>query len=162
MGQTRLPFAHPMKLDHRTARRARKETRMEPLIWSESLSIGVKEIDKDHQHLIGLLNILIWSIEQKKEKSEVEEALGGLLSYTSWHFRHEERLMQTFDYGKFQKHKDEHMGLIDQAVALREAFATRGEEITPEIIEFLKSWLSHHILGTDMEMGHFLSAVISR
>lgn len=131
---------------------------MEQLLWNDSLSVGIDEIDKDHKHLLDLLNELIESLIEEKNKSEIEVVLDELLSYTSWHFRHEERLMQTFDYDGFINHKDEHATLIEQAVGLQEKFKTEGEGITPEVIQFLKDWLTNHILGTDSDLGHYLKS----
>jgi hemerythrin len=131
---------------------------MEKLTWNDSLSVGVDEVDNDHKHLVGLLNDLIQCIDDEKGNDEIEVVLDELLSYTSWHFRHEERLMQTYDYESFEDHKSEHTALIEQAVGLQEKFKTEGEGITPEVLDFLKDWLTSHILGTDSVMGRFLQS----
>ena len=131
---------------------------MEQLAWNDSLKIGVDEVDKDHQHLVGLLNDLIQCINDKKGNDEIDVILDELLGYTSWHFRHEERLMQTYDYDGIMDHKSEHAALIEQAVGLQEKFKTEGEGITPEVLDFLKNWLTNHILGTDSDMCRYLKS----
>ncbi|MBF0369385.1 MAG: hemerythrin family protein [Magnetococcales bacterium] len=131
---------------------------MEQLIWNDSLSVGIPEIDKDHQRLIDLLNDLIQSVAENKESEEMEIVLEELLSYTLWHFRHEERLMQTYEYDGFMEHKNEHASLLEQAVNLQNKFKAEGEGITPEVLDFLKEWVTKHILGTDMQMAKYLQS----
>ncbi|MBF0610168.1 MAG: hemerythrin family protein, partial [Magnetococcales bacterium] len=100
---------------------------------------------------------LITAINENREREVVGRVLDEMLSYTSWHFRHEERLMQTYRYEGFTNHKNEHAELIGHASNLRRQFHEEGAGITQEVIDFLKKWLTHHILETDMHMGHFLN-----
>jgi hemerythrin len=131
---------------------------MEKFSWNNSLSVGVSEIDKDHQQLINLLNELIQSIDDEKGNDEVEIVLEELLGYTSWHFRHEERLMQTYDFDGFLEHKNEHTALIEQASGLQDKLINEGVNITADVLDFLKDWLTKHILGTDMKLGQYLQS----
>jgi hemerythrin len=133
---------------------------MEKFSWNSSLSVGVNEIDKDHQQLINLLNELIQIIDDEKGNDEVEVVLDELLGYTSWHFRHEERLMQTYGFNGFLDHKNKHADLIEQASGLQEKLKNEGESITIEVIDFLKDWLTKHILGTDMKLGQHLQTAM--
>jgi hemerythrin-like metal-binding protein len=129
---------------------------MEPLQWNESLSVGIREIDDDHKNLLVLLATL--QIEVKKEASPqvVERAMRDLMNYTQWHFRHEERLMQTHRYPGYRAHKTEHGELISQVEALHQRFVKEGPVILSDAVTFLKNWLANHILRTDKSMGQFL------
>ncbi|MEO5332302.1 MAG: bacteriohemerythrin [Magnetococcus sp. YQC-5] len=129
---------------------------METLMWNESLSVGCIEVDNDHKKLVGLLNNLILAISENRGRDVVGRVLDELLSYTAWHFRHEERLMQSYRYEGFIAHKNEHIDLIGKANTLRRQFHEEDADITLEVIDFLKAWLTHHILETDLHMGRFL------
>lgn len=130
---------------------------METLDWNDSLAVGFKEVDDDHKKLIGMLNSLITAINENHARDAIGKVLNELVGYTSWHFRHEERLMQTHRYTGFTAHKGEHGKLTEQAVELQRKFHDEGVDLTQEIMEFLKGWLTDHILRSDLEMSAFLS-----
>ncbi|MBF0293863.1 MAG: hemerythrin family protein [Magnetococcales bacterium] len=134
---------------------------METLQWNDSLSVGLTEIDNDHKKLVEMLNALIVASRDDTERTRIGKILDDLISYTSWHFRHEERLMQTYRYKGFMAHKKEHSGLIEQAGSLQQAFHANQAEITSEVLGFLQHWLTNHILKTDLELGTFLQQKLS-
>ena len=74
--------------------------------WTDALSVGFTEIDKDHQKLVGILNNFNDAIEQNQDKKDLEELFEELIEYTSWHFRHEERLMQQHGYDDMETHQN--------------------------------------------------------
>ncbi|MBF0127613.1 MAG: hemerythrin family protein [Magnetococcales bacterium] len=135
---------------------------MDTLQWSESLSVGFQEVDDDHKKLVVMLNTLITAIQEKNSRSIIGKVLHELISYTSWHFRHEERLMQTYRFKGFLAHKGEHAELINQAGELQRKFTHEGVDLTQDVLEFLKTWLTNHILKTDREMGLFLSGKVGK
>ena len=81
---------------------------MKDLIWDNSLSIQIQEIDEDHQRLVDLFNILSHSVADGDDTNYIEAVLEELISCTVWHFRHEERLMLKYGYKGFREHKQEH------------------------------------------------------
>ncbi|MBF0614368.1 MAG: hemerythrin family protein [Magnetococcales bacterium] len=129
---------------------------MELFAWNDELSVGCLEVDQDHKKLVGILNSLIAAIKEEHGREVIGKILNDLLSYTSWHFRHEERLMQTYRFSGFMAHKKEHAELIAQAVTLQKQFDEEGKDLSDDVLEFLKKWLTHHILEVDMVMGRFL------
>ncbi|MBF0399131.1 MAG: hemerythrin family protein [Magnetococcales bacterium] len=76
--------------------------------------------------------------------------------YTSWHFRHEERLMQSRDYPKMDAHKKEHKRFILQIQDIQRKFE-QGDKSAPSKLNVLvKIWLSNHILHIDNQLAAFL------
>ena len=125
--------------------------------WSNNLSVGFEEVDEDHQKLVGMVNKIHATVAQKPDQDALADLLEELLSYTGWHFRHEERLMQNYaDPGLFA-HKQEHEDLAKQATELYEKFLGGDDSVPGMLLPFLKDWLTRHITGTDMKMGHFLA-----
>jgi len=130
------------------------------LIWDNTLSVEVEEIDKDHRRLVELFNILNHAVVNGDAKNYIEAVLEELISCTVWHFKHEERLMLKYDYDGLEEHKKEHQQLIESAKELQQKFLQESKSISSEDIEFLEHWLTGHILGTDMDMGSYLCEVM--
>jgi len=125
--------------------------------WDDKLSVGYLEIDEDHKHLIGIVNKLDEAIKGDQGQGTIEDIFEELLSYTVWHFRHEERLMQTYGDPTFFEHKQEHDNLTEAALAKQKAFQEGDANVVNELMPFLTAWLTEHILGTDTKTGHFLA-----
>ena len=135
---------------------------MKELIWADSLSVQVQEIDEDHRRLMALFNILNRSVVEEDASNYIEAVLEELISCTIWHFRHEERLMLKYSYNDNDRleHKAEHQELIESARALLQNTLQEGKSLSSENIEFLEHWLTGHILGADMELGSYLGEVM--
>jgi hemerythrin len=133
---------------------------MKDLVWDKTLSVDVPEIDEDHRRLVDLFNILSHSVAEGDPTDYIEAVLEELISCTVWHFRHEERLMLKYEYEGMLEHKSEHQELIECAKALRQRLPQDGKAVSNEDIEFLEHWLTGHILGTDMDLGSYLCAVM--
>ena len=133
---------------------------MKNIIWDETLSVEIDEIDEDHRRLVDLFNILSHSVAEGDTEDYIEAVLEELISCTIWHFRHEERLMVKYKYEGFAEHKDEHRDLIDSVKELQKKFHKENKLLTNEDIEFLADWLTEHILGQDMKLGFYLMRVM--
>ena len=133
---------------------------MKNIIWDETLSVEVDEIDEDHRKLVDLFNILSHSVAEGDTTDYIEAVLEELISLTIWHFRHEERLMLLYKYDGIVEHKAEHHDLIDGVKELQQKFHKENKQLTNEDIEYLESWLTEHILGHDMKLGFYLMKVM--
>ena len=133
---------------------------MKNIIWDESLSVDVDEIDEDHRRLVDLFNILSHAVAEGESVEYIDAVLEELISCTIWHFRHEERLMLMYKYDGIEAHKDEHNDLIDSVRELQQKFHKENRLLTNEDIEYLEDWLTQHILGQDMRLGFYLMDVM--
>ena len=129
---------------------------MKEIIWDESLSVEVDEIDEDHRKLVDLFNMLSHSVAEGDAEDYIEAVLDELISCTVWHFKHEERLMLLYKYEGLEEHKNEHDALIDSVKELQQKFHKENKLFTNENIEYLEDWLTEHILGQDMKLGFYL------
>ena len=133
---------------------------MKDLVWDNTLSVQVQEIDEDHRRLVELFNLLGHAVEEGGSGEYIEALLDELIACTVWHFKHEERLMLRYGYAGLDEHRQEHDELIESVKALQQERQQQGVDITAEDIQFLEHWLTGHILGADMDLGEFLSDLI--
>lgn len=133
---------------------------MKDIVWDDTLSVEIEEIDDDHRRLTDLFNLLNHSVEAGDAREYIDALLEELISCTVWHFRHEERLMIKYQYAGFQEHKVEHNELIDAVKELQQKFLSEKRVPSEQDLEFLELWLTRHILSTDMELGRYLMNVI--
>ena len=65
--------------------------------------------------------------------------------------------MKLYKYPDYDEHKQKHKKLTEHVVALKQKFDS-GEISNPiQITNFLKDWLTKHIMGTDKAYGPFLN-----
>jgi len=127
------------------------------LVWDHNiLSIGVDEIDEDHQRLLDLFNILNHSVTEGAEIEYLAAVLDELINCTIWHFSHEERLMLKYDYENIEEHKQEHQELVESVRELQVKILQAGRLVNEDDLIFLERWLTEHILSTDMKLGTYL------
>lgn len=127
--------------------------------WSNDLSIGVVQIDGQHQKLVGMVNRLHDAMKNRTGSQEVVKVLSELVEYTKYHFETEEKLMQQHGYTSFPSHRKEHVDLTKQVSDLAVKVGENNSSIiTIETMNFLRDWLKNHILGTDMKLGDFLQS----
>lgn len=126
--------------------------------WSDSLSVGIQEIDEQHKVLVDLLNKLHDAIIHMHGNDAAKEILGQLYEYTKIHFAVEESLMRILGYPDYDEHKEHHELLIKQVQQLSNKLDKEGHSISFELLHFLKMWLTKHIMEEDkLYTPHFLT-----
>ncbi len=137
-----------------------KGSKIRPLVeWSDALSVGVEQIDNEHKKLVGLLNELHGALQTGMGQGALGGVLDGLYQYTCYHFAHEEILFQRSDYPGYEQHRRQHQILTAKVLEIYEDFQRGTAAVLPEqVLEFLKDWLSQHIMGADHEFGVYLNA----
>ncbi|MCU7795941.1 MAG: bacteriohemerythrin [Candidatus Thiodiazotropha sp. (ex Semelilucina semeliformis)] len=127
--------------------------------WSDTLSVGIEEIDEQHKVLVDLVNKMHEAIHQRHGSDVVNSILKDLADYTRIHFAVEESLMRILNYPGYDEHKEIHEELLHSVVDLQDKVATGKKSIGFELMHFLKTWLTKHIMEEDMQYsGFFISA----
>jgi len=126
--------------------------------WDDSLSVGVAEIDRQHQRLMELINALHDAMRTGKGNAAMGRILGELKDYTVTHFAYEEKLFTAHSYPGQLAHEAEHTKLVKQVMDFEERFRSGKAAITMELMHFLKDWLVNHIMKTDKRYGPFLNS----
>lgn len=126
--------------------------------WSENLSVGIVEIDAQHKNLLAQINQLHDSMKEGKGKEALGKTLDELVTYTAYHFKTEERFFLKFAYPDTPAHKKEHDDLTKKAVDLKDKYSKGQMVLTIEVMNFLKDWLTNHIMVSDKKYAPFLKA----
>ena len=125
--------------------------------WSEELSIGIPQTDEEHHHLVLILNELDDAKRVGKGSRVMAEILDRLVDYTVVHFQSEEKLMEEYGFPGIELHRTQHQQLVDKVARFQTRFHSRRERITNEVMDFLKYWLTNHILVDDMAFGNHVT-----
>jgi hemerythrin len=120
--------------------------------WSEDYVTGITDIDNDHQTLFMFVNDLHDKITTGAGNEDIGETLAGLVNYVGVHFTREEQFMTEAGYSDLEDHAEAHRRLSARVFALKDQFETAPRDFdSAAFLEFLKGWLTGHILYTDMD-----------
>jgi hemerythrin len=128
------------------------------MVWNDTLSVKVDEIDNQHKRLVELVNQLHDAMTQGKGREVMGKVLGGLIDYTKTHFADEERLMLKYNYPAYAQQKAEHDALTRQVLDLQSQYLQGKMTLTLEVMQFLQDWLSNHIQKMDRLFGVYLNS----
>lgn len=126
------------------------------LLWGPMLEVGVKEIDTQHKKLVELANELSDAVVAGKGKDVLGKTLSALVSYTVTHFGTEERLMDQHKYPAVADHKQQHKDLVKTVTDFKAKFDKGDANLSTEIMNFLRDWLTKHIMNTDKALARDL------
>lgn len=127
------------------------------IAWSNMLSTGVSEQDNQHKKLIDLINQLNDAMLAGHAADVQGKVLSELVNYTVSHFGYEEKLMAQHGYEDTPAHKAEHAKFVQTAGDLKKKFDSGNATITSDIMNFLRDWLTSHIMKTDKRLGQALN-----
>jgi hemerythrin-like metal-binding protein len=123
---------------------------MELIRWNECMSVGVPALDFEHQTLINTLNHLHARIEEGHADDVMRVIFGRLTDYAHTHFRHEEALFVRYGFAQAAAHRAEHVEFGNKVMDLQLGLLKGDRTVSRETLVFLRDWLSHHILNSDM------------
>lgn len=119
--------------------------------WTDDLSVRVQEIDDQHRKLIQQINTLHEAMKTGQAKQTLEATLQELAAYAVYHFQTEEKYMQQFGYPGYLTHKMKHDAFVKKVVAFQGDYKAGRLELSLDLMNFLKDWVSTHIRETDKQ-----------
>lgn len=120
--------------------------------WDESLSVGIPEIDIDHQRFLRLINELNEAIITRMEREKIRTCMRSILEDAYCHFAHEEALFKEWGYPEAAEHSRKHEQMILVMNKIMGRFEHNCTEY--ELIEAglnVKAALINHLLTEDMK-----------
>ncbi len=124
--------------------------------FNNSLRVGNRLMDQEHEMLVGYINQLQKVVEEDADSNVIKQVIRGLVEYSRTHFFVEEELMRAYGYPDSEFHLRAHEGFRANASALVRDMDMGNEIDLGQMLGFLTEWLTDHILNTDVQLADFL------
>ena len=131
---------------------------MSILEWKNSYRVGIESLDKQHRHLLDLINQLSTLDPKARDGKALFTVLNALAEYAQTHFETEEQYLKKYDFPRLVQHQREHVAFTADVFRLAQRLEQANPAIYTEVCAFVKDWYISHVLGTDREYIEFLSA----
>ena len=133
---------------------------MPKYIWTEKYSVGVKEIDKQHQHFFEIANEIIALAGQEDiATSELLFKITNLSNYAVYHLLTEENIFKRYNYPEAEAHISAHNAYREKMkgfIAEAEKDGADAKNLALQMAEFAGDWLMNHILAMDKKYEEFM------
>ncbi|HUK23782.1 MAG TPA: bacteriohemerythrin [Terriglobales bacterium] len=126
--------------------------------WENRYSVHLPNIDAQHKKLFDLINQLHDAMGQGRANEVMGKILTELVAYTKTHFQAEEALLKSKNYPDLAAHQQQHRKFTDQVMQFEKDFSEGRATISIKMMNFLRDWLTQHILQTDQRYSAFLQA----
>lgn len=128
--------------------------------WNEDFLTQLPEVDRQHRHLVGLINRLARTILEGTEEATADGIVTELRDYALYHFETEEAIWEAWfrDDPWFAEHCQAHAGFTEEIDRIAALEGPDEYRLQP-LLEFLVRWLTLHILRSDKQMAAAISAL---
>lgn len=127
-----------------------------PLIWTDTLATGIRQIDLQHQELIEMINLLEKAHEAGDRQVAFEDVLPRLNAYVLFHFGTEDAMLPDVSTEHAELHRRQHHDFTSRIAALRHENPDKID--LAALIDYLNRWLVEHIMKTDHELARQLKS----
>ena len=135
------------------------------MLWSKHFETGIEVIDTQHRQLVDLINGVAPHLAESGEATLADSRplLDDLAQYAVMHFRTEESLMRAggIDPGYLAGHVQTHAAFVDEVGQMIQASHSAVPLSGTQLLRFLTSWLTFHILAEDQKMARQLREIAS-
>ncbi|PKG83777.1 hemerythrin [Colwellia sp. 75C3] len=133
-----------------------RQSHIKQIKWSKEYNIGIEYIDQDHKKLLHLLNQFSIAYDYAQCEEFEREALEDLVSWTKYHFKREEKLMEDYRYPGLVAHKEEHQAMMEQVEEYVSIYNREGHDSLKQVTNLLTFWLINHIQESDTKYRNYL------
>lgn len=125
--------------------------------WNARYSVGIKEVDTQHNKLLGYINDLHDAMKTGQAKDVMGTIIQNLIKYTTTHFSLEEKLLSENNYPAYLAHKKEHDDFVRKVLEFQKSFQTGSTSLSIDMLNFLRDWLLNHIAVSDRKYSLYLN-----
>jgi hemerythrin len=127
--------------------------------WQPEYTIWDAELDEHHQQLIRYIQVLDDPENRRRaDPNFLQMVLDGLVSYAAFHFEAEERKMRASGYPGLAAHQVEHVEFAKDVVVFHASFGRVSPRFERVVVNYLKDWLTTHILSSDKQFGEWMKS----
>jgi hemerythrin-like metal-binding protein len=130
---------------------------MYKLFWMDEYSVGVKELDDQHESLLNIINLVAKAQQEEYDANKFSETINDLIRYAYFHFSTEERYMFKAKFPDFKSHVLEHITFIQKTLYFSFKIENGDKENLTELAKYLKEWYISHVLKLDRDYIPFLN-----
>lgn len=120
--------------------------------WADDMVIDDGPIDKDHRHLVDLVNELHTATSEGRGQEIVSSIMKKLINYTADHLQREEHLMASLHFKNLERHQMGHQKFMKSVQALQKEYEDGSITVASQLSTLLRDWLSLHIRRSDKEL----------
>lgn len=125
--------------------------------WTANLSVGIPEVDREHQRFLSLVNDLVALIAEGKGKARIERQMRLILADAISHFEHEERLFLEYGYPEATRHATLHSQIRKRLFRMMgEIRATDPDSTWVDKAMQVRQVLVDHLLQEDAKYRGYL------
>jgi hemerythrin len=120
------------------------------ITWTQENSVGVKELDLQHQKMFSIINNLYELMSQSKAQEKIDVVFKELVEYANYHFSTEEKYFDIYNYEGKIKHTESHnfyKAKINEFI--EKSKVESGTVISYQVLDFLEDWWMKHINNED-------------
>ena len=135
----------------------------DPFAFTDAYKTGIELVDDEHRRLFEIIketNDLIHEELLHDKYDEIVRLLTELRNYTEFHFHDEEVLMERIQYPGLDAQKRAHSAFVDKLVDIDlsdlDEMDNNQQTYLNDLVQFLLTWLSNHILGSDKKIGAYM------
>lgn len=128
---------------------------MTVLHLEEKLRTGIAVIDEQHAGLIAIHVEIEAGFDSQRPPHHTIELMARLYQQSCLHFETEETIMEEFGFPDLEEHRAEHQQLIERLRSIILKYRQSGDAITPDMAEFIRSWILEHIEREDLVFAAF-------
>jgi hemerythrin-like metal-binding protein len=136
---------------------------MQLMAWSEHFVTGIDTVDAQHHALVDMINATAPHLASGGLDAQhaVGPLLDQLVNYAASHFQYEENLMQVAQLVPVYRaqHQHTHQAFVDEVIQMRSQYEQGASLNGNDLLHFLTSWLTFHILSEDKHMARQVLAV---
>lgn len=124
--------------------------------WDKNFDTGILEIDRQHQRLVELLNLLVSHLAFQSQAPTLNTIFDELKSYALIHFKTEEEIWHKAldDDPWVIDHQETHAQFVVEVERLKGEKSDRCfDDVVADIVAFLTNWLALHIIDTDKRLA---------
>ena len=126
------------------------------MYWREEYSLGILEIDDQHQTLITRFGAIEAALQQGQAWSTIYFNIADLREFARFHFACEEALMRLHGFPGIRLHTAEHAHFFKVLAEIEKNHIRKP--IEKNLVESLRAWMTKHIVASDKEFAqHILS-----
>jgi hemerythrin-like metal-binding protein len=120
--------------------------------WDETLSVGIDEIDRQHQGLVDQLNQMFEALNQgmASEPAAISGSIDRLLGLLRPHFGYEEAWLEKARSKRLGVHRQDHQQVLGAIEKLRNRLSGGDTRAAYDILRQIRRWLVDHIVSEDL------------